>query len=166
MMYCRARGLLASAVGTSTSRMPKLPGPDAPAAWAGLATVPVAAASTAVTSMSALRCRRTILLRMSGDGVCDCAGVEPGDRCRRDSYGDRWVPCRGVVTHAGPRDDGLRCARQRHDRCGCGDEHPSCRGDTRGIGGVCGRDGFGCCPSAGEEGGRGDRRGPGGHEEG
>jgi hypothetical protein len=47
--------------------------------------------------MSALRNRRTILLRMSGHGMRDRAGVQAGDRRDGDGYGDRRVPCRGVV---------------------------------------------------------------------
>src|ERR1700730_5010329 len=115
MIYRRARGLSASADGTSTSPMPKLPGPGpAAAAWAGLASAPVAAASTAATSMSALRNRRTILLRMSGHGMRDRAGVQAGARRDGDGYGDRRVPCRGVVaTAGGPADNGLRRAGQR-----------------------------------------------------
>src|SRR3984885_14579923 len=89
MIYRRARGLSASADGTSTSRMPKLPGPGPASAWAGLASALVAAASAAATSMSALRNRRTILLRVSGHGMRDRAGVQAGDRRGGDGYGDR-----------------------------------------------------------------------------
>src|ERR1700722_9293458 len=97
VIYRRARGLSASADGTSTSRIPTLPGPRPGVAWAGLASALVAAASTAATSMSALRTLRTILLRMSGHGMRDRAGVQPGDRRDGNGYGDRRVPGRGVA---------------------------------------------------------------------
>src|SRR5579859_5219413 len=144
MIYRRARGLSASADGTSTSRTPKLlPGPGPAAAWAGLASAPVAAASTAATSMSALRNRRTILLRMSGHGMRDRAGVQAGDRRDRDAYGDRRVPCRGVVaTAGGPADNGLRRAGQRQGGDGRDGDRPGLRDGSRGIGGIGGRDGL------------------------
>src|SRR5579872_4364250 len=142
MIYRRARGLSTSADGTSTSRMPKLlPGPAA--AWAGLASAPVAAASTAATSMSALRNRGTILLRMSGHGMRDCFVEQDGDRRDGDGYGDRRVPCGGVVATArGPADNGLRRAGQRQAGDGRDGDRPGLRDGSRGIGGIRGGDGL------------------------
>src|ERR1700733_6773477 len=143
MMWRWARGLSARLVGTTTSRMPKLPGPGPAAAWAGLASAPVAAASAAATSMSALRSRRTILLRRSGHGVRDRAGVQAGDRRGGDGYGDRRVPCRGVVATAGaPADNRLRRALQRQGGDGRDGDRPGLRDGARGVGGIGGGDGL------------------------